>query len=405
LPNLDVSTMSTASFYSDLPELNQFLAITNPSHYQPVPRDWYVVITDIVNSTQQVAAGKYREVNFLGASSIIVILNLTSDHELPFIFGGDGASVLIPPALYKPAQLSLLALQQIAEAEFRMRLRVAMIPVADLMDANQTVAVAKVRISDHYTQAAIIGGGLTYATDLAKHPDQRYSYSYKNYLDELSPETANFSGLECRWQDIPSHHGEAVSLIAMATSSDWQTNGQTYSQLIQEIYRIYGDDCQLNPVSPDKLRLSFSYQKLITETKVRTKSARWWHRWLYLAMIWLGNLIGTILMRYGIATGEVDWGKYKAIVIGATDYRKLDDILKMVISGTSTQRQLLEKFLESQYRQGKLVYGIHVSDRVLMTCLVLGRNGQHVHFIDGADGGYTLAASAMKARLAHLVKT
>jgi hypothetical protein len=34
-----------------------------------------------------------------------------------------------------------------------------------------------------------------------------------------------------------------------------------------------------------------------------------------------------------------------------------------------------------------------------MTCLVFERNGRQVHFVDGADGGYAVAAKAMKRRI------
>jgi hypothetical protein len=34
-----------------------------------------------------------------------------------------------------------------------------------------------------------------------------------------------------------------------------------------------------------------------------------------------------------------------------------------------------------------------------MTCLVFDRDGRQVHFVDGADGGYALAAKKMKERM------
>jgi hypothetical protein len=37
-----------------------------------------------------------------------------------------------------------------------------------------------------------------------------------------------------------------------------------------------------------------------------------------------------------------------------------------------------------------------------MTCLVFNYAGRHLHFIDGADGGFFLAARAFKERAARL---
>ena len=56
-------------------------------------------------------------------------------------------------------------------------------------------------------------------------------------------------------------------------------------------------------------------------------------------------------------------------------------------------------YLEKKFQEGRLVYGFHVSDRALMTCLVFDRDGRQVHFVDGADGGYALAAKKMKERM------
>jgi len=34
-----------------------------------------------------------------------------------------------------------------------------------------------------------------------------------------------------------------------------------------------------------------------------------------------------------------------------------------------------------------------------MTCLIFNHEGNHVHFVDGADGGYAMAARPLKAAL------
>ena len=41
----------------------------------------------------------------------------------------------------------------------------------------------------------------------------------------------------------------------------------------------------------------------------------------------------------------------------------------------------------------------HTSETALMTCVIDGYDGNHVHFVDGADGGYALAAKQLKAQL------
>jgi hypothetical protein len=51
----------------------------------------------------------------------------------------------------------------------------------------------------------------------------------------------------------------------------------------------------------------------------------------------------------------------------------------------------------------ELAYGLHVSDRAHMTCLVFNYAGKHLHFIDGADGGLFSAARAFKERAAKLL--
>ena len=53
--------------------------------------------------------------------------------------------------------------------------------------------------------------------------------------------------------------------------------------------------------------------------------------------------------------------------------------------------------LQDRAARGELRYGMHVSATALMTCLVGSAVGHdHVHFVDGGDGGYTIAAKGLK---------
>jgi len=379
-------------FYADLPILQNFADITYSENFYAVPNDWAVIITDIADSTKAIEDGRYKDINLLGACSIIVILNVVGDLEIPFVFGGDGASLLIPPNFVLEAEQALLAVQKLAADEFNFRLRIGIVPIKAIT-SNYEIKVAKLRVSDNYVQAIIRGGGITYATSLVKDQATTNLYSPQ---DPNPYAIADFSGLECRWQDIPTRHEEILSLIILVTAPSQSQIDLLYREVITQIERIYGQGTECHPVVSETLQLAFRKKNLLAETRVFTPSQSWLNQTLYLWKLRLINLLGLLLMSFNLKTGTFNWGDYKQIVAEATDFKKFDDVLRMVVSGRIRQRQKLTNYLEKKFKEGRLVYGFHVSDRALMTCLVFERDGRQVHFVDGADGGYTLAAKNMK---------
>jgi hypothetical protein len=62
--------------------------------------------------------------------------------------------------------------------------------------------------------------------------------------------------------------------------------------------------------------------------------------------------------------------------------------------------QRIENALAAAEMEGHVRYGCHREDAAIMTCFTpLPSYPTHVHFIDGAQGGYALAAAALKKRL------
>lgn len=57
---------------------------------------------------------------------------------------------------------------------------------------------------------------------------------------------------------------------------------------------------------------------------------------------------------------------------------------------------LIGGHVRARHEAGDIFFGVHVSKASLMTCAIRAYEGSHVHFVDGADGGYALAAKQLK---------
>ena len=380
-----------ADFYARLPAVQRFDRLVDDSAYTPLPSDWTVVLTDVVGSTVAVQAGRYRDVNYVGAASIAAVLNAADRADLPFVFGGDGATLVVPPEVLGPALSALAALQEHAVERMDLTLRVGAVPLADVRAAGHQVAVARYQASPNYAQALFRGTGLSWAEREVKDPEAGIRYaSLAVPTDDEDP----YAGLECRWQDVKSPGGETVSLLIEAVGDD---RDDVYREVLDAIGRIY-DDETAHPVALDRLRLAATPGKFGPEVRLRHPDAPLRSR----AELWARNLLGRVLIRFGLQTAETNWDEYPKLFRASTDYRKFDGVLRMVLAGGTPERMELEHVLEQMYQDGQIAYGIHVSDRAVLTCLVYERMGQQVHFVDGAGGGYTSAAVGFKRRLREL---
>ena len=77
----------TEAFYAYLPSTPDFAAVADLDSYAPVPADWSVLLTDVIGSTKAIQAGRYKDVNMVGAACITAALNALPGLNLPFVFG------------------------------------------------------------------------------------------------------------------------------------------------------------------------------------------------------------------------------------------------------------------------------------------------------------------------------
>ena len=69
----------------------------------------------------------------------------------------------------------------------------------------------------------------------------------------------------------------------------------------------------------------------------------------------------------------------------------------MILDCTPDLADAIEKRLVAAASAGTVRYGLHRQDAAVMTCFTpSATDSNHVHFIDGARGGYSSAATALK---------
>jgi len=393
-----VSLAETEHFYANLPVLRTLDAVMRTQSYVPLPDDWHVALCDVRNSTAAIQRGQYKQVNSLGVAAITAVLNAAGPLEIPFSFEGDGCVVCVPSRLLGAARGALARTRQIARESMGLDLRAALVPVRRLRESGHAVLVARYGVSEHYVQAMFAGGGMAEADRLVKDETTAPGLIVG---EDVAP-MASLKGFECRWEDIPSRYGETVSLMVRVLERDPSRTVEMYRELFEKVMEIYGDDDRSHPLAVPALKLSLDARRLAVEAAVRTRRPQRLARWLWVQGARVAVLVGRIAMRVGLRTPGTDWGQYKAQLVRNADVRKFIDVYRQILAGTAAQREALTAWLDAQYAAGRLVYGLHRSDRAQMTCVVFDYAGRHLHFVDGADGGLFLAAKAFKERMARL---
>lgn len=109
------------------------------------------------------------------------------------------------------------------------------------------------------------------------------------------------------------------------------------------------------------------------------------------------NLLIWMLFKSGRKLGEFEPNHYKRMVSRNADFRKFDDGLKMTLDCDQRTLRRITQSLDAARAGGKIRYGIHSQQEAMMTCFVpSATRDDHVHFVDGASGGYARAAETMR---------
>ncbi len=383
-----MSSNTSHSFYQELPVFQQGLSelLSTDDSFQAVPTDWHVIVTDVKNSTQAVGNGQHEDVNLVATGSIIAVLNIAYQQNIliPFFFGGDGATLLVPSQLLAEAMASLLQHQENTRSNFGLELRVGHVPVSELYQTQHQISIAKWEVDSSFAIPIALGSGLAHAEKIVKGEDYELDQMY-------SPHLLDLSGMECRWDKIkpPQDTRKVVCLLVVIT--DDQTARPVSKQVIDAIEKVYGSRMDRNPISVKRLQLDASLTKVGRETKVKLGQQNW--------IEVLRTILITFFARFFYFKARPEGRHYLNRIVDLSDTLVIDGRISTVISGTAEQRAALCQHLDQMEAAGAITYGVHVANESIMSCYVRDREDQHIHFVDGADGGYTRAAQQLKKKL------
>ena len=375
----------SADFYASIPVFRGFARLMEPSLYLPLPDDWTVGTADIVDSTKAIADRRYKAVNMAGAAVIAAVTNGLEGREFPFVFGGDGASFAVGPDDVERARGALAATASWVREDLGLAMRVALVPVAAIRAHGLDVRVARYGPSANLSYAMFSGGGLGWAETAMK----RGEFAVQAAPPGIEPD---LSGLSCRFEEIPSARGLILSVLVLPAQD---ADPRDYRKVIEDIITLVEHSPDSGrPVPAGGPALKWPPQGLDYEVRASRGGPLFARRIRILGR----TLLVYLIMRFGIRIGGFEPALYKQQVVENSDFRKYDDALRMILDCSEELARALSARLADAASRGIVRYGLHRQDAAMMTCFTPSAlRPDHVHFIDGARGGYASAATALKA--------
>jgi hypothetical protein len=212
-------------------------------------------------------------------------------------------------------------------------------------------------------------------------------------VDRQAPD---LEGLSCRWEPLEASRGQMIALMVQPVVAEQAA--EVFRQTLVQLSQILqGGIAAYAPVSDRTLRFRWPPRGLAQEARATAGRGSYLRSYAWALL--------TAALQFwcehgGKKIGDYDALRYRDELKAQTDFRKFDGMLRTVLDVTPQQALQIEGWLEGQYRKRRLVYGLHRDKTALMTCLVFSlEQGEHVHFVDAAGGGFAKAAEGFKARM------
>jgi hypothetical protein len=371
-------------FYASLPTFATFARIVDTEAYRPLPDEWVVGIADVVSSTEAVAQGRYKAVNLAGAAVISAVSNMLGTLDYPYVFTGDGMVCALPPDRDAALRRTLGVTLGWIGGALDLAMRAATVPVATIRASGFDVRIARFKPSPDVAYAMFSGGGIAWA-------DAALKSGILPAVPQVLDDKPDLSGLSCRFKPMPARQGTILSLIVAPKAG---TDPATFARLVGDILAIVGEGAG-NPVPENGPYWGWPPDNLDLEARMQRRPGR--ALWSSRAMLGLRTLAAAAIVRIGRPIGAFSPARYRSQIAPNSDFRKFEDGLMMTLDCPVALADAIEARLIAARTAGLADFGAHRQAAALLTCVVpVPSRSDHVHFVDGAGGGYTVAARNLK---------
>lgn len=376
-------------FYRTAPTFRDFRLVADEFSFSSLPEDWLIGVADVEQSTKAIQDKRYKAVNMAGAAVIAAVANALGGRDFPFVFGGDGASFAVSPANAGIARQALAETATWVREDLDLTLRVGMVTVGEIRRNGHDVRVGRYAVSDNISIAMFSGGGVAWADAAMKR-------------DEISVPPApagarpDLSGLSCRFEQFPTQYGQILSVLVLPADASRMS---AFRAVVKQIISmVEGSSECARPAARGAMQLKWPPQGFDLEALASRKAGE--PLGISKLKVYARTFLYFLIMHFNLRVGRFIPRKYLSEVAANSDFRKFDDALRMIVDCSPGMAQKIEDTLSAAARDAHIRYGCHREDAAIMTCFAPSPSQPtHVHFIDGAQGGYALAASALKQRL------
>lgn len=381
--------MEDIEHYTKLKKSNKNLVdlLADESYFSNIPNTWHVVVVDIKNSTKAVDEGRHQQINLTATGAIISVLNTIRKEkkniEIPYFFGGDGATFIIPALVLKKVTLVLENYSLHIKKNINLLLRVGHISVANLVTQNQNLKIVKHQLTNQLAIPIVLGNGLKKAEEIIK------STFVEIEAIHFNKELLNLEGMECRWKQIKPTQTQNKVVCLLIDALEETNQRDIYRDILTQMDALFGTFKDRQPIKPNNLKLNFSIYKIWEEMKISLANKNL----MYLFKNWIETLVGKWYFNMS------ENGKQYLNQIGQLSHTfMLDGMINTVFTAEQSKIKLFIAYLNQLEKDKKIMYGIHVTHASVMSCYVLDRKTKHAHFVDGTEGGYTAAAKMFKIK-------